>query len=241
MSLRHANRWTHPWAARRNPSALRAVTVVRYTVVRKLGIVIARGIELILGVSGLSYFFLSGEEDSWEAGFLAAWSFVAFTYIFVGTLVVRRFRKTNPAEPMPPVSGWAGSALSRRLGFLLTVAASLTGMNAARSVLADGENEDYGALLRGLGVLAMVSAWVLLHSGYARFYSFWHEWKFPACPHPGPTEFLYFAFTVGVSFAASDVEVRSRALRWHVMVHSVISFFYNAIVLAVAVSIITGK
>jgi hypothetical protein len=221
-------------------AALRAVTVVRYTVVRKLGIIIARGVELLLGVSGLSYFFLSGEDANFEVGFLAIWSFVAFTYIFVGTLVVRRWRKTDPNEPMPPTPGWKGSAFNRRLGFLLTVAASLTGMNAALSVLADRDDDIIGAVVPGLGVLAMVSAWALLHSGYARFYSYWSEWKFPSCPHPGPTEFLYFAFTVGVSFAASDVEVRNRILRWHVMVHSVISFFYNAIVLAVAVGIITG-
>ncbi|GIH04841.1 hypothetical protein Rhe02_29080 [Rhizocola hellebori] len=208
---------------------------------RKLGIVIARGIELILGVSGLSYFILSDEDAKWEVAFLAAWSFVAFTYICVGTLVVRRWSKTDPGKPMPPTAGWAGSVFTRRLGFLLTVAASLTGMNAALSALADHEDEAIGAVVPGLGVLAMVSAWVLLHSGYARFYSYWSEWKFPACPHPGPTEFLYFAFTVGVSFAASDVEVQNRTLRWHVMVHSVISFFYNAVVLAVAVSIITGK
>jgi uncharacterized membrane protein len=44
-----------------------------------------------------------------------------------------------------------------------------------------------------------------------------------------------------VSFASSDVEVHGRALRWHVLVHSVISFFYNAVVLAVAVSVITGR
>jgi uncharacterized membrane protein len=215
--------------------------VIRYTVVRKLGIVIARGIELLLGVSGLSYFFLGGERDSWELGFLALWSLVAFAYIFVGTLVVRRLRKADPDQPTPPIPGWAGSVFARRLGFLLTVAASLTGMNAALSVLADREDEAYTELVGGLGVIAMICAWVLLHSGYARFYSYWHEWKFPACPNPGPTEFLYFAFTVGVSFAASDVEVRSRTLRWHVMIHSVVSFFYNAIVLAVAVGIITGK
>jgi uncharacterized membrane protein len=35
--------------------------------------------------------------------------------------------------------------------------------------------------------------------------------------------------------------VQSRPLRWHVMVHSVLSFLYNAIVLAVAVGIITNR
>jgi uncharacterized membrane protein len=77
--------------------------------------------------------------------------------------------------------------------------------------------------------------------GYLRSYSHWTDWRFPDCPHPALVDFLYFSFTVGVSFAVSDVEVRSRALRWHVMVHSILSFFYNAIVLAVAINIITGR
>ncbi|HEY6594740.1 MAG TPA: DUF1345 domain-containing protein [Asanoa sp.] len=47
--------------------------------------------------------------------------------------------------------------------------------------------------------------------------------------------------TIGVSFATSDVEVRSRVLRWHVMVHSVLGFFYNAVVLAVAIGVVTGR
>jgi uncharacterized membrane protein len=37
------------------------------------------------------------------------------------------------------------------------------------------------------------------------------------------------------------VSVTSQAMRWHVMVHSVLSFFYNAVVLAVAIGILTGK
>ncbi len=208
---------------------------------RKLGIATARGIELILGVSGLSYFFFGSEDDKWQAGFLATWSFIAFGYIVVGTWVVRRLRNTDPNQPQPPRSGWDHTKFGRRLGFLLTVAASITGLNAALSVLADHDDDTVGSLLSGLGVLAMICAWVLLHAGYARFYSFWTEFRFPSCPYPGPTDFLYFAFTVGVSFAASDVEVQGRVLRWHVMVHAVISFFYNAVVLAVAVGIITGK
>jgi uncharacterized membrane protein len=55
------------------------------------------------------------------------------------------------------------------------------------------------------------------------------------------TDFLYFSFTLGTSFAASDVTVTSQAMRWHVMVHSILSFFYNTVVLAVAFGILTGK
>ena len=58
---------------------------------------------------------------------------------------------------------------------------------------------------------------------------------------PTATDFLYFSFSVGTSFAVSDVNVASQAMRWHVMVHSVLSFFYNAVVLAAAIGFLTGK
>jgi uncharacterized membrane protein len=64
-------------------------------------------------------------------------------------------------------------------------------------------------------------------------------------PHDTPTpalvDDLYFSVTIGVSFAASDVDVRQRTLRWHVLVHSVASLFYNAVVLAIGVGILTGR
>lgn len=208
---------------------------------RRVGIVIARGVELILGISGVGYFFLGSEETRAQAAFLTAWGLLAFCYLVVGMFVMRRLRAADPAVPPPTGTSWTGSAFGRRLGFLLSMAASFTGLNAALSVLADPGDDDFGTVVRGMGVLAIVCAWLLLHAGYARFYSHFSHWRFPECPYPGPIDFLYFAFTVGVSFAASDVEVRSRTLRWHVMVHSVLSFFYNAIVLAVAVGIITAK
>ncbi len=208
---------------------------------RWAGNAIARGVELILGISGVGYFFLGSEEVRAQAVFLAGWGLLAFCYLAVGIFVVRRLRKADPAVPLPAGGGWMSGAFGRRLGFLLSMAASFTGLNAALSVLADPDDDEFGSLVRGMGVLAMVCAWGLLHAGYARFYSHFTQWRFPSCPHPNPIDFLYFAFTVGVSFAASDVEVHGRGLRWHVMVHSVLSFFYNAIVLAVAVGIITNK
>ena len=39
-------------------------------------------------------------------------------------------------------------------------------------------------------------------------------------PHPGRIDFLYFAFTIAVSFAVSDVTVTRRDVRWQVTIHS---------------------
>jgi uncharacterized membrane protein len=166
--------------------------------------------------------------------FLFLWATVAIFYLIIGGAVTRKARFRNGNVAMPTAG--------RRFSFFLTVAASITGLTAALDVLGSKDYTDLGPIINGLGVLVVICAWMLLHIGYARFYATWRDdLHFPRTDDPGIVDFLYFAVTLGVSFAASDVEVRSRPLRWHVMVHSVVSFFYNAIVLAVAVGVITGK
>jgi uncharacterized membrane protein len=86
----------------------------------------------------------------------------------------------------------------------------------------------------------------LLHAGYARFYAGLYAadgggLEFPRRQQPGPVDFMYFSFTLGTSFAVSDVTVTAPGMRWHVMAHSILCFFYNAIVLAVAIGIVTGR
>jgi hypothetical protein len=209
---------------------------------RPIATFIAGVVEFLLAVTGLGYWFLGSDRESWVALFLTLWGLTAVGYLLVGAVRMRRRALTDTHdEPEPSLPGWSTYLTGRRFSFLLTVAASVTGLYAALYAIGASDTSDFAPVVKGLGVVVMVCAWMLLHVGYARFYAQWPEWRFPAVTHPHLPDFLYFSFTLGVSFAASDVEVRSRRLRWHVMVHSIISFFYNAVVLAVAVSIITGK
>ncbi|MEV4538912.1 DUF1345 domain-containing protein [Asanoa sp. NPDC049518] len=204
------------------------------------GTLTARLVEVVLAVGGLLFTIIGSESEPNVVLFLLFWSLLASAYLFVGTLRVRRERLTDPNVPPPPVTGMNARLTGRRFSFFFTVAASITGLGASLDVLAVDENSDYSGLVQGLGAFVTICAWLLLQLGYARFYAQWTAWRFPECPYPRLIDFLYFSVTVGVSFAASDVEVRGRTVRYHVMVHSVISFLYNAIVLAIAVNIITG-
>ncbi|MEZ2371333.1 DUF1345 domain-containing protein [Arthrobacter sp. RCC_34] len=53
-------------------------------------------------------------------------------------------------------------------------------------------------------------------------------------------DYLYFSFTIGTSFATSDVEVVGDRTRRVVLVHSIVGFFYNALVVAVAFQVLQG-
>lgn len=62
-----------------------------------------------------------------------------------------------------------------------TVAASLTGLGAALSVLAADEKSDVGGVIGALGALATICGWLLLSLGYARLYAQWTESWCTAC------------------------------------------------------------
>jgi uncharacterized membrane protein len=63
---------------------------------------------------------------------------------------------------------------------------------------------------------------------------------FPGTPEPDYRDFLYFAFTAGMSFAASDVDVTRGAVRQIVVAHSLLSFVFNIGVLAFSINVLAG-
>jgi len=59
---------------------------------------------------------------------------------------------------------------------------------------------------------------------------------FPGTEEPGPWDFLYFAFVIGIAAQVSDVAVRSTPLRRVALAHGITSFFYNTVILALVVN-----
>jgi uncharacterized membrane protein len=54
---------------------------------------------------------------------------------------------------------------------------------------------------------------------------------------PNYWDFLYFSFTIAVAVQTSDVSVTSRTMRKLVLVHSVLAFFFNLLILGLSVNI----
>lgn len=223
-----------------------------------LACAVGRVAELGLIALGIGFAFLSGSTGS-DLEYLTGWDLLAVSYLAVGFVVARR-RRGRPDIVQP------GGSLGRQLltgawlSFAFTIVASLVGMSSADTVLSNGGDAVYGEEIRLFGGIAIVAAWLLLHAGYARFYARRYYaaqepkegtvnpaggpdpgggLEFPNGAVPMTTDFLYFSFSLGTSFAVSDVSVTSQAMRWHVMVHSILGFFYNAVVLAVAVGLLT--
>ena len=205
----------------------------------------SRLVEVLLAGLGFAYVFASDGSARQEGRYLALFDLLAVSYLVGGLIAVRRHR-FDPDEPVEPPRRWLAAVYGRRFTFFFTFIASLTGLAAAIDVVAFRDSTELASVIRGLGVVGVIAAWLLLQTGYARFYEHLYRTgggglRFPATAHPHMIEFMYFAVTLGVSFAVSDVEVIRRDIRWHVMVHSVLSFLYNAAVLAVAISAVAAN
>lgn len=129
---------------------------------------------------------------------------------------------------------------------LLGCAASVTAIGALLLTSRDlpaGERWPHGLL----AVVAIVLSWLLIHVRFAFHYA--HRdletrsaakgrsaLDFPGTPKPDYLDYLYFSFVIGMTSQVSDVTVHTRTMRRLVLWHSLLSFGFNLLILALAVN-----
>ena len=63
---------------------------------------------------------------------------------------------------------------------------------------------------------------------------------FPNLKTPDYIDFLYFSCVIGTSAQTADVNITGQAMRKVVLVHSVLAFFFNTVLLALLVNVAAG-
>jgi uncharacterized membrane protein len=136
---------------------------------------------------------------------------------------------------------------------LIVFAAVAVGLVAAIAILGHGPQvrndvERYEAYL--LGFIAISAGWFLVHTIYTFRYAhlFYYDdagegcggIKFPGTEEPSDTDFAYFAFCIGTSFAVSDPQVTDTSVRRAVIAHSIISFAYNSVIVGMVINLFAG-
>lgn len=130
-----------------------------------------------------------------------------------------------------------------RWAWVLPFVAALIGLDSAIAALDLGSQitKNLAAAVEAvLAAFSVILSWLLIHTGFSDIYEALDRASgdtslaFPGEPDDTNLKYLYFAVTVGTSFATSDVSVLSRRARQVTIVHSVISFCYNAFAVAVA-------
>lgn len=177
-----------------------------------------------------------------SAAILIVWEAISIVYLVGGFVLARRHSRAGD-----PDRGRKGALDT--LSWILPFVASLVGLYSAIVLLvtrlSTGNSQIEDILFAVLTSLGIVVSWHLLHAGFAQVYELAYNRDpttrplgFPGRSTPTRIDFLYFAFTIGASFATSDTAVKTPRMRGTVLLHAVISFFYNALVVATAFQVI---
>ena len=99
----------------------------------------------------------------------------------------------------------------------------------------------------------MLLSWLVLHTIFALHYA--HSYygpaddedglvgglEFPGEKQPDYFDFMYFSFVVGMTCQVSDVQVTSRMLRRMTLLHGIVAFFFNTIIVALTINILASR
>ncbi|HEY4256976.1 MAG TPA: DUF1345 domain-containing protein [Candidatus Udaeobacter sp.] len=64
---------------------------------------------------------------------------------------------------------------------------------------------------------------------------------FPGTKEPCAWDFFYFSLVVGMTAQTSDIEVRGYEMRRTVTIHALVSFFFNTVLIAMAINAAVSK
>ena len=128
----------------------------------------------------------------------------------------------------------------------------ITGIVVATLLIAVGA-ETVGrnphAFAKALIIVTLIVAWLFTNTVYALHYAHMAYvtpeagcagFRFPGTSQPVYWDFVYFAFTCGMAFATSDVEVTDKQIRKVVTFHCLAAFAFNIGVLAFTVNLLAS-
>lgn len=106
-----------------------------------------------------------------------------------------------------------------------------------------------------LAILSVPLGWLMLHTMAAQRYAdlFYAPDRtgasagegvggldFPGTNMPDAFDFLYFSFVIGMTAQTADVSITGPAMRRTVLAHSIASFFFNTVLVAIGVNAALG-
>jgi uncharacterized membrane protein len=208
----------------------------------RLGIALAIGVVLFLGAPRLL---------SPVARALLGWDAAVFT--LMGLVLAMMARGTASAMRRRAALQDSG----RWVILIVTVGGALFSLLALAVVEKILKNAAGGAtaLYIPLMIATIILSWLLVHTQFALHYAHGYYGpsddeddedglvgglEFPSEPEPDYWDFMYFSFVVGMTCQVSDVQISGRMLRRLALIHGVIAFFFNTIILALTINVVAG-
>jgi uncharacterized membrane protein len=193
--------------------------------------------------AAIAFGLLAPTDKAWWVRAVVGWDVGALTLVTLAWSVILRAdcaetkRRAGMDDP------------GRHLVFGIALTSSVFSLFAAGFVLKQvksfpGAEQTTWTLLT---LAAIALSWVMTHTAYTLRYAHLyyrgggaHGLQFPGTEPPADIDFAYFSFTVGMCFQVSDVVVTTTNCRRAVLLHSVLSFVYNTMILALALNLVFG-
>jgi len=130
--------------------------------------------------------------------------------------------------------------------FAVVVVSTFAGLLAVILLLLDKEIKTLDLVT---AISGMFLSWVLVHTTFTMRYAhlFYGDSNnknggldFPGDEEPDFIDFAYFSFVIGMTFQVSDVEISSRRIRRLTLLHSIISFIFNTVIVALTINALAG-
>lgn len=102
-------------------------------------------------------------------------------------------------------------------------------------------------LYAGLSVVTVISSWTLLHTLFTLRYGHLYYLSdpgsglnFPDTQNPDYQDFAYVAFGIGMTSQVADVGPTSQGFRRLVLLHSLLSFGFNTLIIALSINVVAS-
>lgn len=196
-------------------------------------------------VAGLVAIGLHGRARFWTISIIT-WDVFAICVLALAWLTIL----TTPPDKLRVRA--QQQDVSRTLIFIFIVVAACSSLFAVGFLIHANKAEHQPHMLLHLvmTLVAVVAAWSLAHTVFGLRYA--HTYygddddpatqehagglKFPGERNPDYMDFAYFSFVIGMTFQVSDVTVTTREMRQLVLLHGVLSFAFNTVILALAIN-----
>jgi uncharacterized membrane protein len=174
-----------------------------------------------------------------------AWCFILLSWVRIAFADARTSVQTAKLED-------AG----RTVIFAFVLLAAVTSLFAVAILIGEAKGLSK-AILTGHLLLAggtVFSSWVLVHTVFTMRYAHAYYRKrdddqessegegveFPDEKEPDFLDFAYFSFVIGMTCQVSDVQISSRGIRRLALVHGLLSFLFNTVILALTINLSSG-
>jgi uncharacterized membrane protein len=139
----------------------------------------------------------------------------------------------------------------RTLGYVIVVLTSAVSLLSATMLVRQARElpPPLAHAVAALCLAAVALAWTVTHTTFALRYArlYYRDDRegiggieLPGHHDPAYFDFAYFAFTIGMCFQVSDACITSQQIRRAALLHAVISFAYNSVILAFVLNLVFG-